>query len=153
MGVDVYLSWDGMTQEERSSRNKWLSLNNGNAGYLRAPWWMKREVRLLFTVFQGCNIDESPEPVPYDFEAKLPQLESAAEEYKKSVEQDERSGGGKEKVRAMLDGLPQVAGFVDYPFDGLVLDDAEDWLKNVVDFFALGRQKQKEGKNPGVHVL
>ncbi len=153
MGVDVYLSWDGMTEDEKNSRNKWLALNNGNAGYLCAPWWMKREVQLLFTVFEGCHIDESPEPVPYDFGAKLPELEKTAEEYRKSVEEDEKSAGGKASARTMLERLPKVAGFVDYPFDGLVLEDSEDWLKNVFDFFSLGRQKQEQGKNPRVHVL
>lgn len=153
MGVDVYLSWDGMTQDDESSRNEWLSLNNGNAGYLRAPWWMKREVLLLFTVFEGCHIDESPEPVPYDFEAKLPELERAAEEYRRSVEKDERLAGGKAKVREMIEKAPKVAGFVDYPFEGLVLEESQDWLNTVFEFFKLGRQRQEEGKNPKVHVL
>jgi hypothetical protein len=153
MGVDVYLSWDGMTEEEKKSRNKWLALDNGDAGYLRAPWWMKREVKLLFTVFEGCHIDESPKPVAYDFRAKLSELADAVKEYRKSVEEDEKSAGGKAKVRAMLEGLPTVAGYIDYPFDGLVLEHSENWLKNVFDFFNLGRHKQEEGKNPSVHVL
>lgn len=110
-------------------------------------------MRLLFTVFEGCHIDESPEPMPYDFEAKLPELERAAEEYRRSVEKDERSAGGKAKAREMIEKLPKVAGFVDYPFEGLALEESEDWLKNVFDFFSLGRQKQVEGKNPKVHVL
>ena len=53
----------------------------------------------------------------------------------------------------MLDKAPRVAGFIQYPFDGLVPDDAEAWLKTVFEFFKLGMQKQEEGKDPKVHVI
>ena len=155
MGIDVYLSWDGMAEDEKKARDSdWLELESGNLGYLRAAWWMKREVHLLCDIFPSkCWIDESPVPVPYNFKAMTTKLERAVESYRESVKKDELSRGGSAACRDLLDKAPRESGFIDYPFDGLVLDDAEGWLKSVRDFFKLGTQKQTEGRNPKVHML
>lgn len=38
MGIDIYLSWDNMTEEEKKARYTGFSVTAGNVGYLREAY-------------------------------------------------------------------------------------------------------------------
>ena len=51
MGTNVYLSWNGMTDEEKNRQCTGFSSDIGHLGYLRASIWMDSENSALRTLF------------------------------------------------------------------------------------------------------
>lgn len=159
MGYDVFLSWDGMTEEEKTLQKKGWDINRGNVGYLRAATWMRAEIRFLGSIFPREYWLESREgnanPLPYDFESNMLEMKKVAAEYLESAGANHAIGALHAHAREPNSkNNPQGPGLGSRTSstDGLVGSDAEVWVRAVNDFFSLGVQKQKEERNPKVAV-
>lgn len=163
MGYDVYLSWDGMTTDEMQAQDVLWDLRAGHVGYLRAATWMQRETQFLSRVLPGVPWWEGPPRTgnarPFDFEKNFRGMEEAARKYLKDA-------GARHDIdyimtlplrtldseNSELHDSATEHSVQQYATDHLTGDDAEDWIRSVVDFFRLGLRRQKEGKNPRVEV-
>ena len=155
MVTDIFLRWDGMTEEETNSQvaaSKVFKLDAGRLGYIRTVSGMKREsafLRLIFPLEYWYNA--SGEPMPYNFQLGQAALNRGARTYLQSV----REG--------------TVPDFRDYPLvaatdrasaqvtetagaDDLELRGAKEWLEEVAEFFALGMKKQAAGLRPSILI-
>lgn len=57
MGLDVYLRWDGITEEEKQKQYTGFSVDAGNVGYLRASYnsSMTQELTILNELFSEMD--------------------------------------------------------------------------------------------------
>ena len=115
MGVDIYLKWNGQTEEEHGQQITGFSIASGHTGYLRTAYggefcdW-------FHSIFKG-NWDK--EKYTLNFE----------KEWENTVK----------------------------PFLAEKLEESDDITKmwqiaSIINFFALGVNKQKEGKKPWLYI-
>ena len=68
MGLDIYLNWDGKTEEEQQAQLTGFDTTKGNVGYLRAAYWNSESLKIfraLWPYESGFDYDE--DGAPYDF--------------------------------------------------------------------------------------
>lgn len=162
MGTDIYLSWNGMTEEEKEEQMAGFSINAGRFGYLRASIGMTNENAILREVFPDhwrLSEDEYVDGRPFDFmnEENMIKLEKWARFYLllaiagKEIHHEEM--GHAEAFGNMITGLMVKLGadkVIESKNNDLRL--AVMWLNSLYDFYGLGYQKQKEGKNPKIII-
>lgn len=122
MGLDVYLEWDDMTEEEQQKQNEVVfSIAHGAVGYLRASWAMDAEIKLYATLFYQDWDKDGDKGIAYDFEdpINLWLLEQTLERYERD---------------------PNVKP-----------ENKEQIIKSVRAFYQLGRTKQEAGLNPIIY--
>ena len=73
MGTDIYLEWDGMTDEEKEAQITGFSIRAGDKGYLRASIGMVLENSILREIFPR-EYWESSEPLEYNFQKRSKEL-------------------------------------------------------------------------------
>ncbi len=147
MATDVFLSWDGMNDQERRLQSREWDYGSGALGHLRAAVWMERENELLSHLFEERYWSSHDTlGLPYDFEVGMKILGQAEEEYLRSVREGvkPRFGGRTPPVLSQA----QAA----YAPEDLDLAGAQLWLNSAFDFFKLGVEEQMAGKNPRVYI-
>lgn len=155
MGTDIYLSWDGMSEEDKKMQLGGFAVNAGSVGYLRASIGMVRENRFLRMVFPESFwkgdadvfdfIKEGTEVLPdavgqYVGGIELPETESS----KKQVEL------GEMVMRKLQEA--SKSGDVDIVASSLSEKERLKFARSVVSFFVLGAEKQEKGLNPRVVI-
>ena len=158
MGTDVYLIWDGMTEEEKDAQSARFSIAAGRVGYLWASMFMLRENQILCELFPS-EYWISSEPLPYDFEANYEKVLSLGAKYILTIlyelswpsENNKSMKAVKTRERPLNDSSmsfinTRVAKKLDFR-------RAISWLNSLFDFFDLGLRKQREGLNPKVEIL
>ena len=164
MGMDVYLSWNGMTKKEKDEQITGYSIDAGNKGYLRASYGMSNECSFLESFFEGFfEISESLYDQGgkiFDFSdenwqklCKLGRLYLIAVMMGKEIKTPKTIEGEKmvNNIKGMLSAMQfqedtvESAGFLGIP-------DAVCWLNSMFEFFRLGYDKQKAGKKVRVNI-
>ena len=163
MGSDIYLNWNGKTEQEQKAQYTGYNITAGKVGYLRASIGMVQENEVLLLLFEEkfwkSNSDKG---LPYDFIENFEKMTIIIRKYCNA--EIKISEGGKEKVAFGLEILNQLkAEFFDELnqlkaefFDEIQTDNSDeillDWAKSVYEFFELGCRLQIEGKNPRVDI-
>jgi len=165
MGTDIYLEWDGMTEEEKKAQYTGFSIDAGRVGYLRASIGMVRENQVLREVFPNEYWD-SEDSLPYDFKANYERVQEVGAKYLASIlfdlpladENSEAMNYAKygETINSLLCAIFN-GGYQsgEYKVDmsrKLGIRYAVMWLNSLFDFFDLGYKKQEEGLNPRVYI-
>jgi len=168
MGTDVYLEWEGKTEEEQKAQYTGWSIEGGFVGYLRASIGMAREnavLRLLFADKYWAK--RSPEE--YDFKGNFEMLNAIGFRYLLSVVTGKPFDIGEDKAEAMKPQHEQalaVLGAVRQLGERLGasekmkvyvggIDDfrsAVSWLNSLFSFFELGIEKQEAGLKPYPYI-
>jgi len=157
MGTDVYLEWDGMTEEDKKKQITGFSIAAGRVGYLRASIGMIEENECLRRIFPP-EYWESGESLPYDFKANYDKMVAEIVRYltEKMLPKSEE-----ERIREIIKRNPGagavIEAFSSREFSLFIstiegIDDAIIWASSVIQFFRLGIEKQGEGKNPRVYI-
>ena len=162
MGTDVYLSWDGMTEEEEKARYTGFRIDMGRVGYLRASIWATRENAVLRLLFPEAW--ESEEGTPYDFKnpENIKKLHILARAYLLSylTGKDYLSEFEEEKIKEMRGVMEEFVNAlkklnceveIERPEEN-DLERAVMWLNSLFAFYRLGIEKQEEGKNPKIYI-
>jgi hypothetical protein len=161
MGTDIFLKWDGMTEQERAQQlaaSKVFALDAGRIGYLRAAIGMKRESALLRSVFPSNYwYNMTDKALPFDFRARLSVLNAGAKAYIRSVKQGIEPDLEDYALVPAMDRAPndmaERAGFQRAGgTEDLESDAAKERLLEVAEFFQLGVRKQEAGLNPAVFI-
>ena len=163
MGTDVYLEWEGKTEQEQKAQCTGWAIDAGGVGYLRACVSMTSEngvLRLLFPekYWRGRSKDA------YDFKGNFGQLSAIGWRYLVSVAQGMPFEIGKDQ-RAVLEEQQRMAATI---LQGLrngapegaqvrvgaltELREAVAWLESLFSFFELGIAKQEQGQNPYPYI-
>jgi len=123
MGIDVYLSWDEMSEEEEKARYTGFSVHSGDVGYLREAY--HGEPYATEALFQE-PWDEQPEDgmvIPNKvLKARLPMTLEACERRMRTIYKEEDS------------------------------EEIERCKKAYTDFVELHGRMEKAGKHPKVMV-
>lgn len=171
MGVDVYLKWKGMTEEEKKRQYTGFSIDAGRFGYLRASIWMQTEFDVLSLVFPD-ECWKGWEYKRYKFDelgfAELEKillaylisktsgrpLKSLLEEAKVVVRETEDAKQRKATMDRMIAKANEIKNAGECVKTGgeTSLLEAIVWSKSLLDFYKLGLEKEKEGKEPEVLV-
>lgn len=153
MGIDVYLRWDGMPEEEKAKQCTGGGINAGDVGYLRARGG-DREETVLRTVFPGSWEGN----MHYDFsEKKFHELKKIGYYYLTTAVLEQRfdpavnSESALEKSNSLINGVMHSTLY-DMLYPGLEFPAAVTWLNSLFNFFKLGMKKQEEGKNPRAEI-
>jgi len=152
MGVDVYLTWDGQTEEEREAQFTGFSIAHGHVGYLRASIGMVLENEVLRTLFPE-EYWELKEPLEYDFKKNWENLPFVLKKYFEAVLTGELTEEQKEQMEfgiAVAEAF-KGEGEVSMSRSGDILR-AVVWANSLIRFFRLGMRKQEEGKRPRVRI-
>ena len=142
MGTDVYLEWDGMTEEEKKAQYTGFSIDAGRVGYLRASIGMVRENQVLHELFPE-EYWKSEKPLEYDSVLFGIPLKEMTDMQIKQMQLGEI-------VMELFKGLGVTVKAHEEGEDAILW--AVKWLNSVFDFFRLGMEKQKEGKKPKVYI-
>jgi hypothetical protein len=167
MGTDIFLKWDGMTEQESNAQlaaSKSFRLNAGRLGYLRASTGMKREnafLRLIFPLEYWYN--STGEPVPFNFLLGQSALSRGARAYLQSA-RDGTSPNFKDYTLVAVSTNEEIKMTTNQSVEGvglqkvvagdedLVLEAAKEWLEEVAEFFNIGMEKQDAGLHPKILV-
>lgn len=57
MGLDIYLKWEGQTEEERQAQFTGFDITKGHVGYLRSSYCNSAKLRIFDQLF-GNNVGE-----------------------------------------------------------------------------------------------
>ena len=134
MGVDIYMQWDGMTEQDEENQLTGFE-NAGEVGYLRGAYFGGFSDVLHF-LFDWADWDASPVPFEAEkFEQRLRQLRMSG---------GERPGKGKWDYTKGEERGWDLSQRQNSPVDPDTLDQYEGFLQ-------LGRRLASEGKNPQVH--
>jgi hypothetical protein len=74
MGIDIYLRWKGITEEEKELQYTGFSIAHGHVGYLRAAYWNREGCQIFYELFPEAY--KSEEATPYDFAANQEKMEN-----------------------------------------------------------------------------
>ena len=166
MGTDIYLVWDGMTEEDRKRQCTGFSLDSGDRGYLRASVGMIRENIVLAIIFPE-KYWNSPEPLPYKFKENWDLVVSLGASYIVSVLTDTLPDFQIKKIlrkakkrafkyynfgKAITEAIKKVTGDLDVRMPTLDFPGAVIWLRSLFMFFGLGIKLEQEGKNPKIYI-
>ena len=169
MGTDVYLEWNGKTEEEHEKQLEGcMTINAGDVGYLRASIGMANEngfLRMLFPskYWQERSCDE------YDFKANYDMLNSmglkylicaaSGKQFETGEEQDKALKKQEKAALAIHGAITQLADRFGASekfklYIGAVRDfrSAVEWLNSVFGFFELGIEKQEKGLKPYPYI-
>jgi len=152
MGTDIYLSWDGMTEEEKKAQVTGWRIDAGKVGYLRASIGMVRENEALSLIFPDRYWEGNT--LAYDFKANLNNIFRILLSYaqnKTFLVDAEHLEDQKKMADTVFSALK--AGFKDAKI-GMGSSDkpSKKWAKSVMEFATLGLEKQERGKNPKVSI-
>ena len=157
MGTDIYLKWDGQTEEERKRQITGWSIDAGGAGYLRASIGMRLENRFLRFVFPEEMWDGEERRFEFT-EGKYERLQKGAYIYLVCVMT------GKDEIEKMLpmnatEKMGQVLMKVFGKTGGKIVVPRNDslrsavmWLESLYKFFELGMKLEEDGKRPRVRI-
>jgi hypothetical protein len=164
MGTDIYLNWEGKTQQDWDDQMTGWSIDAGSVGYLRASIGMITENAVLREIFPekywtAGSTDE------FDFKGAYALLGKLGFEYLASVVEGTEmqlagqaaKGIGEQQETAMaihsaIMGVAESFGasgqlqvYMGKPesFSGAV-----NWLNSLFQFLELGIEKQKKGLKP-----
>lgn len=124
MGIDCYMYWKGITEEEHQKQITGYSIDAGDVGYLRVAYneWMLVEHDLFCKIFPKRIMESKKENgESYDFKRN----------YK--------------RVRKML--VEYVQQNMDNNFEQSVT-----WANSVLQFFYLGLEKQEQKLRPTIRI-
>lgn len=121
MGADIYLRWDGMTEEERKQQFTGFSVISGKYGYLRGAYNGHVGWDAIQVLFKNISFDSDES----DWKVDIKIL--------------------KTNLNLLEKGL-----FMDRKNDFYEKDN-ESEIKSYRDFVAFAEKKLEEGKNPTVH--
>lgn len=127
LGVDIYMRWDGMTDEEREAQFTGF-VNAGKAGYLRGAYFggLSDVLNVLFS-WMNWDIDTVFDPQAFRKQLKIiKEMKSRPHE-------------------GMWDDRPPFDERQNAPVPEEVIKDYEDFLK-------LGEELIIDGKTPVVHI-
>jgi hypothetical protein len=157
MGTDIYLKWNGQKEDEAKDQVTGFSINAGNRGYLRASIGMHKENSVLRDIFperywKGEGAEE------YDFDKNRIRCVNIIKGYILTVitgievtdtrETHQQQREMADKIALLFEGInAQVK-----KSGGLGFESSIMWANSLLNFFDLGLQKQKEGKNPTVYI-
>lgn len=165
MGTDMYLSWSGMTKEEKDNRITGYDIGCGDKGYIRASIGMYNENAVLRALFpdhwEGHGKgDYDEDGKPFDFLNKVNQrkLHQLAIAYllSKLTETEVHH-----PELAESEGIvKEIATILDKAFvkEAVHKDSNEElpyvimWLNSLFQFYRLGCQKQEDGKKPRIYI-
>jgi len=94
MGLDIYLEWPGMTEEEKEARHTGFK-NSGACGYLRSSYneggfnnWAKTYIqdKDFYYIFNPLNDGEDWMPLPEEWDSMMIRANEALELAKKASE-------------------------------------------------------------------
>jgi len=122
MGVDVYMSWNKMTKEEKDARITGYDISKGYVGYLRASYGMPEECKILSQIFPA-KFWEDKNPLPYNFKANVKRVFKLLREY--------------------------VANAMTHKGDDITVII---WASSVIQFFWLGIEKQEAKLIPKIYI-
>jgi len=156
MGTDVYLDWDGKTEEERNEQTTPFSIDAGKVGYLRASIHMEAENTVLCILFPSeywkCK------KIEYDFVENSKRLQEIVVWYilGKNEQVCTINFDIVEKQKVMKDAVKRLIkekGATNVTFaENEDIGTKKIWAHSLVDFFQLGVKKQREGKHPTVCI-
>lgn len=147
MGIDIYLEWDGMTEDERKVRCTGFDTTAGNVGYLReayhgAPYATET---LVFEAFEWTE--------------NIGRLMSNAEANGSELDDDLvnlLARGVPIRAEALRERLPdtleKAQERIDTIYPDTFTDLADKQLQAYTDFVELAERKQAEGKNIYVYA-
>jgi len=147
MGIDIYLEWDGMTEDERKARYTGFDTTAGSVGYLReayhgAPYATET---LVFDAFEWTE--------------NIGNLMSNAEANGSELDDDLvnlLARGVPMRAEALRERLPdalrKAQERIDTVYPDTPTDLAEKQLQAYTDFVELAERKQAEGKNIYVYA-
>jgi hypothetical protein len=163
IGTDIYMEWEGKTEEDRQKQYTGFSIEAGNVGYLRASIRMYQEnsvLRLIFPVkyWEGEECKE-----PYDFIENLSFAVNILVDFMKgenmeeyvSDKQKENLEGQKKMGEDVMETIKKT-GFE----EGDIVscngccegEDKKIWAKSIVEFFRLGIKLQEKGLKPYPYI-
>ncbi len=144
MGTDVYLYWDGMSEELKKIQ-VCPSIDAGRVGKLRASIMMEKENQILRKIFPNHWDLGEQEPKRYKF---------SQENYKKLQD-------------SLPDSIQQIRLYYTYTIVFQIdissheklykhgkpeIERAVIFYNSLIDFFELGMEKEREGKKPKVYI-
>jgi hypothetical protein len=159
MGTDVYLEWNGKTEEDAEKQRTGFSIDAGGAGYLRASIGMVRENTFLRALFPEKYWDnKAGKPMRYAFtEDKYKILTKAGVVYLMSIlagQEAESSAARKQaevgdRILKMLKGagIGEAVKSANLDFRHAIM-----WINSVWSFFELGMEKESAGLEPGIYI-
>ena len=137
MGIDIYLKWDGFTEEDNQAQLKGFDTTIGNTGYLREAYHSD--------IYATHYLVEEAFKVEFN-----------EEEYEKLSEKEQREFGYVSiQAEKLVKRLPETIRIViqrqkdTYQAD---LDQALPVVKSFIDFVALAVKLEREGKNPKIYA-
>jgi len=133
MGIDVYLKWDGMTNEEYEAQLTGFSVTSGDVGYLREAYHGEP-----YATHELITEDWSDQP--YNEDAERP---------------DYKGCGFSIPNEVLKKRLPKVLKVVKEREITLykgTLDDVYEVQESYKDFVALHGELEKNGKNPRIII-
>jgi hypothetical protein len=156
MGTDIYLSWNGMDEEEKKMQTDvGFDADAGEIGYLRASIGMVQENRLLRMLFPEVHWEPMDEGLSYDFKKGVELLPKALSQYVAGDELPETDSSrrqfqmGQIVAKMMTEvGDAEIAKIS----GGRDMDERVRYARSVLRFFMFGMRLQEEGKNPKVYI-
>ncbi len=164
MGTDIYLNWEGKTQQDWDEQMTGWSIDAGSMGYLRASIGMLTENAVLREVFPE-KYWTAGSTEEFDFKGGYALLTSLGFDYLASVfegQQIELS----EKAAREMDKQQKTAMAIHSAILGVaeklgasgqmqlymgrpeLFSSAVNWLNSLFKFFELGMEKQEKGLKP-----
>lgn len=164
MGTDIYLNWEGKTQQDWDNQITGWSIAAGSVGYLRASIGMLTENAILRELFPekywtGGSTEEFDFKGGYallgklgsDYLASLP----GGQQMELSKEADEEIGERQKAAMAIQSAISGVAekfgasGQMQvYMGRPELFSGAVEWLNSLFKFLELGMEKQEKGLKP-----
>jgi len=154
MGTDVYLEWDGMTKEEEEKQITGFSINAGRYGYLRVGIRMINENIALREIF-----DEKYWKGTYRYKFTEEDFKRVcqiilgyliSEIFGIELPKDETIKQMNKMHEALLNAFKNLGYKV--VINSKDISFVICWANSVLEFYKLGLQKEKEGKNPRVSI-
>ena len=158
MGTDIYLSYKGMTKNDKKAQYTGWSIDAGKFGYLRASIGMATENAVLRMVFPNEYWEED-KPKRFHFtEDVYKKLHAIGLLYLrqnligtpiKNSEHEKHTEVFKELFKQLAENLEAdeiVEGNIDC-FRSAIM-----WINSLFSFYELGMEKEKEGKEPKVYI-
>lgn len=64
MGIDIYMNWDGMTEEDKQAQYQGFSIEHGHVGYLREAYFKSDHYVTKFLVKEAFESDDGSAEIP-----------------------------------------------------------------------------------------
>jgi hypothetical protein len=149
MGTDIYLRWDGMTEEDKKNQYTGYKITAGNVGYLRAFIGMIDENKVLRLIFPDEFWSGDGE-LPYDFVQYIDDVRMILKDYLIGIPLDDVGRGAAQ--RELGENITEFFNNLGVAVDSHVDVNRIDWAISVYAFIKLGVKLQQDGKNPKVDI-